>query len=229
MKKSLFILFYIKENAPKKNGLCTVLVRLTIEKEYLSFSTKLDVDPKCWNKDTGRVKVKKQEISEQNVYLDDLHRLITEKYDKLFDKGGIITPQQLKDAVFNIEVKEDLNTLVSMFTKHNDDLKKLIGREVVKATYTRYVKVFDRLKQFLKDAKKVDDIPINDVNQMFIRDFEVYLKSNLKCTDNLTAKSLRQLKKIVSIAIDNGIVTGNPFANIKLRFTYEERSYLYKI
>lgn len=226
MKKSLFILFFIKENAPKKNGLCTVLIRLTIEKEYLSFSTKLDVDPKSWNKDTGRVKVKKQEINEQNVYLDDLHRLVTEKYDKLFDKGGIITPQQLKDAVFNVEVEEDPNTILSIFSKHNEDMSRLVGREVVKSTHTRYVKTLSRLKQFLLEEKKVDDMPIKDVTPMFIRDFEIYLKTTGKCTDNLTAKSLKQFKKIVGIAIDNNLISGNPFANIKLHFTYEERNYL---
>ncbi|MEG0500074.1 MAG: phage integrase SAM-like domain-containing protein, partial [Rikenellaceae bacterium] len=183
MRKSLFILFFIKENAPKKNGLCTVLVRLTIEKEYLSFSTKLDINPKVWNKDTGRVKVKKQEISEQNVYLDDLHKLITEKYDDLFDNGGIITPQQLKDAIFNTEVKKDPNTIISIFSKHNDDMSRLIGREVVKSTHTRYVKTLSRLKQFLQEVKNVDDMPMKDVTPMFIRDFEIYLKTIGKCTD----------------------------------------------
>lgn len=225
MKNSLSVLFYIKKNQPKKNGLCSVLVRITTENENVCFSSNIDVDPRTWSSKLGRVQGRTQDAITHNRYIEDLRYSIVTKHTILLQKGDLVTAKQVRDALLNIEEK-DPNTIISIFSKHNDDMSRLIGREVVKSTHTRYVKTLSRLKQFLLEVKNVDDMPMKDVTPMFIRDFEIYLKTIGKCTDNLTAKSLKQFKKIVGIAIDNSLISGNPFANIKLHFTYEERSYL---
>ena len=43
-KKSTFkVLFYLKKNAPKKNGKVMVMCRITVNGKQSAFSTKLDI------------------------------------------------------------------------------------------------------------------------------------------------------------------------------------------
>lgn len=56
MSRSTFkILFYLKRNAPKKNGLISVMCRITVNGKIVQFSCKLDVEEKLWSVETGRL------------------------------------------------------------------------------------------------------------------------------------------------------------------------------
>ena len=61
---------------------------------------------------------------------------------------------------------------------------------------------------------------------MFITDFELYLRTACKCGYNTTAKFMQFFKRIILIARNNGILTGNPFANYKIRLEKVDRGYL---
>lgn len=52
MSRSTFrVLFYLKRNAPKKNGMIPVMCRITVNGKVSQFSSKLDVEERCgtWN------------------------------------------------------------------------------------------------------------------------------------------------------------------------------------
>ena len=56
MSRSTFrVLFYLKRNAPKKNGLVPVMCRITVNGKIYQFSCKLDVEEKLWNVNLGRM------------------------------------------------------------------------------------------------------------------------------------------------------------------------------
>ena len=55
MSRATFkILFYLKRNAPKKNGLIPVMCRITVNGKIAQFSCRLDVEEKMWSVETGR-------------------------------------------------------------------------------------------------------------------------------------------------------------------------------
>ena len=54
MSRSTFrVLFYLKRNAPKKNGLVHVMCRITVNGKISQFSCKLDVEEKLWSVSLG--------------------------------------------------------------------------------------------------------------------------------------------------------------------------------
>lgn len=55
MRSTFKVLFYLKRNAPKKNGLIPVMYRITVNGKIAQFSCKLDVEEKSWNVKSGRV------------------------------------------------------------------------------------------------------------------------------------------------------------------------------
>ncbi|MFR1814122.1 hypothetical protein [Dysgonomonas capnocytophagoides] len=56
MRSTFNILFFIKKNEVKRNGLCTIMVRITIDRVYLQFSTKTDIYIRYWITKHGRTK-----------------------------------------------------------------------------------------------------------------------------------------------------------------------------
>jgi hypothetical protein len=69
-------------------------------------------------------------------------------------------------------------------------------------------------------------VPIAEVDHKFITDYEFWLRTERKCGHNSAVKYLKNFGKIIRIAIANGYITRNPFANIKLRLEEVDRDFL---
>ena len=73
MSRSTFrVLFYLKRNAPKKNGLVPVMCRITVNGKISQFSCKLDVEEKLWNVNLGRMSGRSIVAQETNRMLDKI-------------------------------------------------------------------------------------------------------------------------------------------------------------
>ncbi|MDR1601027.1 MAG: hypothetical protein LBS42_01185 [Tannerella sp.] len=55
MKEELKVLFYLKKNRAKANGLCPVMRRITIGRTIAQFGAKLEADASGWDAKTGRM------------------------------------------------------------------------------------------------------------------------------------------------------------------------------
>ena len=88
-KKSTFtVLFYLKKNAPKKDGTVPIMIRITVDGADKTRSAKLSVDPARWDKVKMRVKGKDSYAQQINNVLDQWMRNIGAKYDKIFHREG---------------------------------------------------------------------------------------------------------------------------------------------
>lgn len=57
MSKSTFkILFYLRKNQVNKDGLVSIMVRLTVNGDVAQFSSKLNINPENWDVTLGRAK-----------------------------------------------------------------------------------------------------------------------------------------------------------------------------
>ena len=54
MRNTFKVLFYIKKNAPLRNGYVPVMGRITINGQRTQFSTRLSVTPLSWDTAQGR-------------------------------------------------------------------------------------------------------------------------------------------------------------------------------
>lgn len=89
-KRSTFkLLFYLKKNAPKKNGTVSIMARLTINGRISQFSTKLEINPQQWDLKYSRVNGKSREAMEINQRLDKIRGRIEQYYLRILDKDGL--------------------------------------------------------------------------------------------------------------------------------------------
>ena len=59
MTNELKVLFYLKKNQIRKNGLCPVMGRINVGKTMAQFSLKIDADAELWDAKAGRLRGKR--------------------------------------------------------------------------------------------------------------------------------------------------------------------------
>ena len=56
MIKSTFkVLFYLRRDTVRKNGLMPIIARITIDGKLAQFNTKIEINPEIWSIELGRV------------------------------------------------------------------------------------------------------------------------------------------------------------------------------
>lgn len=101
MRSTFKVLFYLKRNAPKKNGLVPVMCRITVNGKIAQFSCKLDVEEKSWNVKLGRVSGRSIVAQEANRMLDKIHVGINQAYQKIADRDNYVTAEKVRNAYCN--------------------------------------------------------------------------------------------------------------------------------
>ena len=89
------VLFYIKKNAPLRNGNTPIMGRITINGQRTQLSTRLSVDPNLWNVNLGRVTGRRADAVRINEQLSQIRYHIERCYNTLFYDHTLVTPQMV--------------------------------------------------------------------------------------------------------------------------------------
>ena len=225
MKRATFtVLFYIKRTKKLKDGTSPIYARLTVNGLRSEFALQKSIDENLWNKDKGCIKGSSAEAKRFNTSLDLVKTKLYQHKSEIKEDGKELTALALKNAYLGIE--EDPKTILSVFQEHNDWLKSLIGIDFAKGTWKRYEACYRHVKVFIQRKYKKKDLSLKEVSPIFIRDLEHYLKTECNCCHNTTTKYLRNFKKIIRIALSNGWMKVNPFANLKFHFDEVDMDFL---
>ncbi|MDR0348495.1 MAG: site-specific integrase [Tannerella sp.] len=107
-----------------------------------------------------------------------------------------------------------------MYKEHNKKCRALISIDFTESTVEKFDTSLSHLQEFIKYRSGTDNILLHDVNSQLIHDFDFYLKTVRKCQHNSSLKHLKNLKKIICIALANDWIKKDPFYGIQ--FKHEE-------
>lgn len=108
-------------------------------------------------------------------------------------------------------------TLIEVYTEHNKRCRALIGKDFSASTVEKFDTSLNTLKAFIRYSTKKDDILLKEVSRVFIQDFEFYLKAERNMQHNSALKHLKNLKKIIRIALANEWIKKDPFVGIQFK------------
>lgn len=97
-------------------------------------------------------------------------------------------------------------------------MEERIGVDVVKSTLVKYKTVLYKLRTFLYKKLNRKDIHLKELNLKFVIDFENYLKVDCSISHNTCMKYIRDLKKVLNMAVDNEWLDKNPFSRFKCSY-----------
>ena len=113
-RRSTFaVLFYINRTKVRKDGMCQLLCKVSIDAEWAQIGTKVSVNPGIWNPEKGRANGRSENAVTVNRAIDDLTREIAGHYERIRNSLGFITAELVKNAVKGIGQKP--LTLLALF------------------------------------------------------------------------------------------------------------------
>ncbi len=224
MNKTFGILYYLKKSKIDNQGKAPIYLRITVDGKRSEISIKRKIEIERWDSASSKVKGRTEEVKELNSYLDILTSKVYQHHKDLIQENKLVTSESLKNKFLGVEEKQ--RTLITVFKSHNNQVRKLVGKEYAAGTLERYITVRKHLESFMKHQYKVSDMSLKNINHQFITDFEFYLKTERNCGHNSTIKYIKNFKKIVRIALANNWITHDPFLNYKVRLKEVERQFL---
>lgn len=221
-RKSTFkVLFYLKKNAPKKNGKVAIMCRITIDGKQAQFSTKQEVLPDKWDLKFGRVSGKADEALKINLKLDEVRTRLQSLYDELIKHDNFVTADKLKNTFLGFDVTEE--TLLSFYKKFLKDFTKMYEKGTrALSTLKSYRLVYNHLRNFISYKYKRKDITFRELTEEFINDFDYYLRINI----GIVLTYILRLKKMTSMAVDQELIYKDPFRNFHITMQETDRGYL---
>lgn len=225
-KKSTFkVLFYLKKNAPKKNGKVTVMCRITVNGNQSAFSTKLDISVSNWDLKYGRVLGKSREAQDVNGKLDKIRSGIEECYSKILKNDGAVNSIKLKNALLGMESGE-LTFFKSYEQFLSDYEKKVNSRLRINGTRSKYRTLLKHLRNFALTKYGYSDLLFNDLTSDFVQDFDYYLRDDKSLTHNTIWLYMIGFTTLCRLAMSRKHFAFNPFSEYKNTKKDKDRGYL---
>lgn len=227
MRSTFNVLFYVKKNQPKKNGLCPVMGRITIDGQIVQFSCKFDIDPKIWDVDAGRASGRTEQAREANRLLDQIGASLTKHYREIVNRDGFVSAEKVKNAYLGMDMRYE--TLLKVFERHNEDFEKMYqaGSRSWRTLY-KYQNVYKLLKEFIKYRYNRSDIALKEIQPAFITDFELFLRTEKDCGSTTIWLYMMPLRRMITTAINNGWLQRDPFFEYSIAPDVKDRGYLTK-
>jgi integrase len=224
MKTPFSLLFYLKKPKVYQSGPVPVYLRITVEGKRAETTSGRECDPIQWNSISGRVKGNREQNRTLNSYLDNLKSQVYEAHRNLMQSGEEITAEVLKNHL--VGKPAHARMLVAIFEEHNSKMKALVNNEYASGTMLRYETSLRHTINFMEWKYKLSDIDIKKIDHAFIKEYEFYLRTERKCSNNTTVKYLRNFQKIVKICLDNKWLVNSPFLNFKTKIKIIDRVFL---
>ncbi len=152
MKAVFKISYYLRSNYKNKEGKCPVMIRISLNGKMCTVgSSELSVNPEKWDNKSGRMKSKTAEAMNINYKIDAVTTSLNNIFKKLEHEEGLKV-EKIKSVYTGFS--QNTETFISLFQKHNDDIRLLVGKSKSAATLQKYERAKNHFREFLKNKYK---------------------------------------------------------------------------
>jgi integrase len=201
--------------------------KVSFEYRKKEFGLKIRVPADKWNQRMQCLDSRKEEHRAINYRLDQVKANLIRIYSDLRFQRDDITVQLILDVYQGKnDGKKTIHTLLEIFKQHNERANALEGIDLTKASILRFNTTYQHTVDFLEQVKDLKDIPLSALNNGFLKDMELFIKTKKKCNHNTTVKYLRIVMKVVRLAMEYNWIDKDPFMGFKLRLEEVTRGHL---
>ena len=225
MMKSIFrVVFYLRSNYENKEGKTSVMLRIYLNNERLSLgSTGISVKSSQWDKEKERIKGRTTEALNTNLQLDNIASGLQSIFRRI-EMSDAVSLERIKSEFLG--KKEEIDTLMQLFEKHNGDVAKQVGVSVGKATLQKYNVCKRHFSEFLEKQYKRSDLKLTELTYVVIREFDLYLRTEVGQNPNTATKTMKTFKTITLLGQKMGVLLHDPFMNHRFHIEPVNRGFL---
>ena len=225
MMKSIFrVVFYLRSNYVNKEGKTSVMLRIYLNNERLSLgSTGIAITASQWDKDKERIKGRTTDALSTNLQLDNIASGLQAIFRKI-EMSDDLSLERIKSEFLG--KKDEIDTLMQLFEKHNTDISKQVGISVSKATLQKYNVCKRHFSDFLDKQYKRNDLKLTELTYLVIREFDLYLRTVVGQNANTATKTMKTFKTITLLGQKMGVLLHDPFMNHRFHLEPVNRGFL---
>lgn len=149
---SFSILFWTNKAKAGTNGQVPLYARVTVQGKRVEISLKKKINPKNWDAKSGFMKGSGEEVRNINKYLIEVNNDIFGIYLDFKKQGQFISAEEIKNKFTGQAIPD--KSLLEVFDEHNKDVEELVGKDLVKATLTKYKTIRGKVAIPLESGSK---------------------------------------------------------------------------
>ncbi|MDP1728282.1 MAG: site-specific integrase [Bacteroidota bacterium] len=157
-----------------------------------------------------------------NTRINTLKQRLTDLQYELEKKAKPLNLIQIADIVFE---KGTQATFITVFFESYIDNASHVKR-ISFETAKHYKSCLKALKKYILETYKQPDLNINAVDYSFVEGFDRFLHKEALGLNTINGNYHKKLKTALIYAEKEGLITGNPYAKFKLKFTASHREFL---
>jgi integrase len=201
---------------------------MTHQDRSATISLKIDIKTIDWNEQKCHVNSNHPVHQQLSMMMDQMRRNALNLQQDMLLRGRTPCVLHIKDRLTrsnSASVNSD-PTFLEVFDKVIDKKTLLKGQGNTPATIQKYKRCRTHLVNFLQSCYKRSDICFDQLNLIFMEDFEVYMKTTGGCEHNSTMKYIQTLKTIFRVAKARNITASDPFLGFKISMRTVDREIL---
>ena len=212
MKTEMKVLLYIKRSGQDKDGRSPLMGRIAVRGKNNSiaqFSCKFKVDVRLWNATAQRCTGKSRMAVMANREIERTLLLLRQRFNELKDIKEVVSAEEVKNAYQGLAESQD--TIMKLFEEHNSDYALRVGVNRSATSYYHYTNTYRHLATFLKDKYHLSDMPVKQMDENFIEDFDMYMRTVKRFMPKTILGHVNRLKSVMMLAVFRGIIPFSPF------------------
>ncbi len=223
MANKIKVLFWLHRCKKNKDGLVPLILRISFQNTKKNKATGYYINPDQWNVEKQRLKGNKVDANDINEWINSVLAKISSISRNSVQDNNVHLPS-IMETLFS-KVKDE-PTLLQVIAEHNQEMKTRVHKDFSYSTYEKYVFTQNKIKAFIEDVLKKKDILLRDITTKFIMDFDHYLRVHDNNQHNTAVKYCLNLKRVLNVAVMQGLISMNPLNSYKTIFKDTPQVYL---
>jgi len=213
---NLIILFLLDKSKSNRKDKCPIKCRLTYLKKRKQFSIGIFVNPKHWDSKQQLIKPPEPDAELLNTQLSLIKTKLSQAFLFLQVAGNDFSVEDIYRQYKGEAPKQDMG-LIQVYNIHSDRISKLVGIDLERVTYMKYLESGRHLQDFIRHQFKQKDIQIKTLKSSFIEQYEYYLKTEKRFQQSTLNKAIQRFRKVIRYAISEDYLNKDPFMLYKAK------------
>lgn len=216
-KEKFKLLFYLKRGTQDKNGKSPIMGRISAGRSMVQFSCKCSCTPRLWDSRKNRLLGKSAEAVSVNKELDRLQVSIHKVYESLSGKSDAhVMAERVRELVFGLN--SESQGLLYHTGEYIDRFRERVGIDRSERRLKCLLLFRKHLANFVRYRYHVEDIPVQKVDTVLIKDLEDYFAKEKGFKLNTSAGYLSMLASLLKDLHKRHIIDTYPFINHSIRW-----------
>lgn len=224
MNQNFRVVFFLRSGYKTKDGKNPVEIRCYLRGERISIgATGYSCVKEEWDSKKGRIKGRSAEAKRINNELDRIESDLLHVFRR-FEFSDELSLSRIKAEYLGTQ--KEVVMFLDFFQQYLDRIKPEVGVSRSQASWMKYDTLRRHFQTFLQKKYGRKDIKLTELNYTFVTDFQRFMEQDCECKHNTVMRMMRNLKTITLNAQKNGLLSVDPFVNVKIRFKPCDRGFL---